>query len=195
MRCTPSAGHAEFLVTGKSAHYIFIVKKNQPGLYAQLKRLPWRQVPAGARQHDRGHGRDEHRTLKAVNAAAGLAFPHAAQAICLTRRIRPPGRREVADRHGLRHHQPGRPPGNPGSARRLDTRPLAHRGATSHQRRHLPRRPLPGPHRQRPPGHGHAGILAIAIIKLAGAASIAAATRHYARNAARPLATLGPIPA
>lgn len=36
--------------------------------------------------------------------------------------------------------------------------------------------------------------LAIAIIKLAGAASIAAATRHYARNATRPLATLGLIP-
>ena len=36
--------------------------------------------------------------------------------------------------------------------------------------------------------------LAIAIIKLAGAASIAAATRHYARNATRPLTTLGLIP-
>jgi hypothetical protein len=37
--------------------------------------------------------------------------------------------------------------------------------------------------------------LAIAIIKLAGAAGIAATTRHYARNAARPLANLGLIPA
>jgi predicted transposase YbfD/YdcC len=37
--------------------------------------------------------------------------------------------------------------------------------------------------------------LAIAIIKLAGAAGIAAATRHNARNAARPLVTLGLIPA
>jgi hypothetical protein len=54
-------------------------------LYVQLKRPPWRQVPAGARQHDRGHSRDEHRTLKAVTVAAGLAFPHAAQAIAITR--------------------------------------------------------------------------------------------------------------
>jgi len=38
------------------------------------------------------------------------------------------------------------------------------------------------------------GNLAIAIIKLGGAASIAAATRHYARNATRRLATLGLIP-
>jgi hypothetical protein len=37
--------------------------------------------------------------------------------------------------------------------------------------------------------------LAIAIIKLAGAASIAAATRHYARNATRLLAILELIPA
>ena len=37
--------------------------------------------------------------------------------------------------------------------------------------------------------------LAIATMKLAGAAGIAAATRHNARNATRPLATLGLIPA
>jgi hypothetical protein len=40
-----------------------VVKKNQPTLHAQLKDLPWRRIPAGARQHDRGHGREEHRTL------------------------------------------------------------------------------------------------------------------------------------
>ena len=38
-------GHAEFLVTKKSAYYILIVKKNQPSLYAQLKNLPWRTIP------------------------------------------------------------------------------------------------------------------------------------------------------
>jgi hypothetical protein len=37
--------------------------------------------------------------------------------------------------------------------------------------------------------------LAIAIMKFAGAAGIAAATRHYVRNATRPLATLGLTPA
>ena len=81
--------HAQFLVAEKQAHYILVVKKNQPGLYAQVKNLPWRRIPVAARQHDRGHGREEHRTLKAAAVAAGLAFPHAAQAICLTRRIRP----------------------------------------------------------------------------------------------------------
>jgi predicted transposase YbfD/YdcC len=81
--------HAEFLVTGKRAHYILVVKKNQPGLYAQVKNLPWRHIPVAARQHNRGHGCQEHRTLKAAAVAARLAFPYAAQAICLTRQIRP----------------------------------------------------------------------------------------------------------
>ena len=67
--------HAEFLVQDKNAHYILIVKKNQPGLHAQLKNLPWRQDPGLARQRNRGHGREEHRTLKAVTVTAGLAFP------------------------------------------------------------------------------------------------------------------------
>jgi hypothetical protein len=58
--------------------------------------------------------------------------------------------------------------------------------------------------RQNPPRHPNAPIsarvitrrlLAIAIMKLAGAASIAATTRHFARNTIRPLATLGLIPA
>lgn len=52
--------HAEFLVTGKGAHCILVVKKNQPGLYAQVKNLPWRRIPVASRQHDRGHGRQEH---------------------------------------------------------------------------------------------------------------------------------------
>jgi hypothetical protein len=81
--------HAEFLVTSKRAHYILVVKKNQPGLYAQVKNLPWRNIPAGDQQRDRGHGRDERRTLKAAALAAGLCFPRAAQAIRVTRRIRP----------------------------------------------------------------------------------------------------------
>jgi hypothetical protein len=44
--------HAAFLVTEKNAHYILMVKKNQPSLYAQLKRLLWKQVPVLDRQLD-----------------------------------------------------------------------------------------------------------------------------------------------
>ena len=66
-----------------------MVKGNQPGLHAQLRKLPWKTVPAAASQRSRGHGRQERRTLQAVTVAAGLAFPHAAQALRVTRQIRP----------------------------------------------------------------------------------------------------------
>jgi len=80
--------HAEFLVARKNTAYILIVKKNQPSLYAQVKSLPWRTIPAADRQRHRGHGRMESRTIKTATVTAGLAFPHAAQAIAITRRVR-----------------------------------------------------------------------------------------------------------
>jgi predicted transposase YbfD/YdcC len=78
---------AEFLVMGKQADYLLIVKGNQPGLHAQLKALPWRDIPVLDRTSDQGHGRVEVRTLK-VATVPRLSFPHAAQAIQLTRRVR-----------------------------------------------------------------------------------------------------------
>jgi len=33
----PQREHAQFLVSDKKAHYILVVKKNQPSLYAQVK--------------------------------------------------------------------------------------------------------------------------------------------------------------
>ena len=81
--------HARYLVAQRGAHYILTVKGNQPSLHAQLKTLPWRQVPVTSDTRDRGHGRRERRTLKVTAVAAGLAFPHAAQAIQIRRRRRP----------------------------------------------------------------------------------------------------------
>ena len=66
-----------------------MVKRNQPGLHAQLAALPWRQVPAAHDAREKGHGRAEWRTVKVTAVAAGLAFPHAAQAIQIIRRRRP----------------------------------------------------------------------------------------------------------
>ena len=78
-------GHATYLA-GRGAHYLFTVKRNQPGLHAQLASLPWRQVPVADDTRERGHGRDERRILKITAVAAGLVFPHAAQAIQIVRR-------------------------------------------------------------------------------------------------------------
>lgn len=63
------------------------VKANQPTLYTQLKRLPWAQVPIGDQHHDTGHGRRETRTVKALTlqTPGGIGFPHAQQAVRITR--------------------------------------------------------------------------------------------------------------
>jgi predicted transposase YbfD/YdcC len=85
-------GHAEYLA-GRGAHYLLIAKRNQPGLYAQLAALPWRDVPVACQARERGHGRTERRTLKVTAVAAGLAFPYAAQAIQIVRRRTPKGKK------------------------------------------------------------------------------------------------------
>jgi predicted transposase YbfD/YdcC len=78
---------AEFLVDSKQAHYLFGVKANQPTLLDRCVRLPWHRVPVADRTRDRGHGRVELRTLKAVTVHH-FGFPHAAQVVQVTRRTR-----------------------------------------------------------------------------------------------------------
>ena len=186
--------HAEFLVQEKNAHYIFIVKKNQPGLDAQVKNLPWRQIPAGARHRDRGHGREDHRTLKAATVAAGLAFPHAAQAIAVTRRIRPltSGQWRTVTVYAITSP----------TVSQAGAAQLAEwiRGHWRIEALHHIRDVTYGEDcSQIRTGNGPQAMatlrnLAIAILKLAGAGNIAAATRHHARDSARTLATLGLTP-
>jgi hypothetical protein len=62
-----------------------LVKRNQPLLYARVKALPWRQVPAGSLTRGTGHGRIETRTLKSAHVSR-MDFPWARQAIKITRR-------------------------------------------------------------------------------------------------------------
>ena len=78
---------ARHLVEDKHAHYLFTaVKANQAGLAAGLAALPWHPAPPGHASRDRGHGRAETRTLQALPAPPGL-FPHAAQALLITRTV------------------------------------------------------------------------------------------------------------
>jgi predicted transposase YbfD/YdcC len=78
---------AEFLVTQKQAHYLLVVKANQPTLLDRCARLPWHHVPVLDRTRDRGHGRVELRTLKVVTVHH-FGFPHAAQVLQVTRKTR-----------------------------------------------------------------------------------------------------------
>jgi predicted transposase YbfD/YdcC len=80
--------HADWLVGVKRAAYLLIVKANQPSLHHQLATLPWREVPVADHTRHRGHARVELRRLQ-VTTVAGLDFPHATQALRITRRVRP----------------------------------------------------------------------------------------------------------
>ena len=72
----------------KHADYIFTaVKDNQPKLFDALDALPWRDVPVQHTMSDRGHGREETRTIQVLPAPAGI-FPHAGQAFLIERHVR-----------------------------------------------------------------------------------------------------------
>lgn len=68
----------------RGAHYLAIVKKNHPGLYAQVRKLPWADIPLDHRTRDRAHHRDEIRRLK-VAAFRHLDYPGACQAVQIVR--------------------------------------------------------------------------------------------------------------
>jgi predicted transposase YbfD/YdcC len=81
---------ARYLVEDKHADYLFTsVKDNQPGLFAVLDALDWSAAPIVHTAADRGHDRDETRTLQVLPAPAGC-FPHAAQAFLMERTVRDP---------------------------------------------------------------------------------------------------------
>ena len=73
----------------RGAHWVLTAKGNQPRLRRQLAQLPWRKIEISHRSAQTAHGRREIRTLKVVTVAAGIEFPHAAQAVQITRRTRP----------------------------------------------------------------------------------------------------------
>ena len=181
--------HATYLAR-RGAHYLLIVKRNQPGLYAQLAAVPWRDVPVICQTRERGHGRTERRTLKVTAVAAGLAFPHAAQAIQITRRRKVNGKWSRETCYAVTSLTVT--PGQPHPARRHRPRSLGHRGPPALGPRHgLRRGPLASPHRSRA-AHIMASLrnLVITLLRLAGTASIAAALRYHARRPSRPLRTI-----
>ena len=74
-------------IAARGAYLLIPAKGNQPTLHAQLKTLPWAQVPIGHQARNTGHGRRETRTVKALTlqTPGGITFPHAQQAIRITR--------------------------------------------------------------------------------------------------------------
>jgi len=79
---------ARFIVQDKQADYLFIVKENQPGLFAAVNALPWEDTKITHTDRSRGHGRDETRTIQVLPAPEDLPFPHAAQVFLIERHVR-----------------------------------------------------------------------------------------------------------
>ncbi|MCF1512582.1 ISAs1 family transposase [Streptomyces glomeratus] len=123
--------HARFLVEDKKAHYIAVIKGNQPLLNQHLKQLPWRDVPLLDKTRATAHGRDE---IRRVKTAARHLWPRL-----------PPRRPGRADRAPPpdRHHRQGQP----------GTRLRSHRpdGGAGRRRRDRAPRPRTLGHREQDP--------------------------------------------
>jgi hypothetical protein len=115
-------GAAEFLVTGKQAHYLFCVKANQPTLLDRCQRLAWHRVPVLDRTRDHGHGRVELPPSRPSpsTTSASRTPPRSSRSPADPQ----PADQAVADRDHLCDHQPQPRPGQPGPARRPPPRAL-----------------------------------------------------------------------
>ena len=76
--------HARYLHR-RGAFFVLPVGGNQPGLFDQLDALPWAEVPIGWMTYDRGHGRQEIRTIQVRPAPKGIKFPHVKQVYLVER--------------------------------------------------------------------------------------------------------------
>jgi predicted transposase YbfD/YdcC len=180
--------HATYLA-GRGAHYLLIVKRNQPSLHAQLAALPWRDVPKAYDKRERGHGRTERRTLKVTAVAAGLAFPHATQAIQIVRRRKLKGKWSRQTCYAVTSLTVTQ-----ATYAQLAAIIRGHWGIED--RLHWVRDLDFGEDRSQvrtasgPRIMASLRNLAITILRLSGAASIAAALRYHDRRPARPLRTI-----
>ena len=183
---------AEFLITDKQAHYLLVVKANQPTLLDRWQRLPWHRVPVADRTRDRGHGRVEIRTLKAVSVHH-FGFPHTAQVLQVTRKTRDlqasPRRFTTVTIHAvtsLTHAQ--------ASPARLADLIRGHWGIEAlHHVRDVTYAEDASQVRTGATPNVMATLrnLAVGVLCRAGPVNIAAALRRHARDPHRPLDTLG----
>jgi predicted transposase YbfD/YdcC len=184
---------ARYLVEDKGADYLFTaVKDNQPSLFAALDALDWENTSVAHVMRDRGHGRDETRTLQVLSAPEDLGFPHAAQAFLIERTVRDPhdGQlRSAAAALGITSRSRARG-GTP------EVIATAARGHWDIEALHHVRDTTLDEDAQRLRAGTSAQVMAavrnaaIAALRLAGFTSTASGRRWAARNPARPIAVL-----
>jgi predicted transposase YbfD/YdcC len=183
---------ARYLAKVKKADYLFTaVKDNQPGLFAALDTPDWENTPVSHTARDRGHGRDETRTIQVLPAPGGL-FPHAAQAFLIERTVRDPhdGQlRSAVAALGITSRAVSRG-GTP------EAIAVAARGHWDIEALHHVRDVTLDEDAQRLRAGTSAQVMAalrnaaIAVLRLAGFTSTAPGRRWAARNPARPVAAL-----
>ncbi|MFJ2719794.1 ISAs1 family transposase [Streptomyces sp. NPDC087437] len=183
--------HARFLVEDKSAHYIALVKGNHPTLHRLLKTLPWKEVPLLDKTRATAHGRDVIRRMKTATVAK-LPFPYAAHALQVVRRRRivTTGKVSLERIYAVTSLS-----ADQADAGEIARRVRDHWGIEN--KIHHVRDVTYGEDASRV-RHGNAPRtmatlrnLAIGALRLTGHNNIAAGLRHHARDATRPLVTLG----
>ena len=169
-----------------------MVKDNQPSLFAALDALDWAHVPVTHTAHDRGHGRDETRTLQVLPAPEGL-FPHTAQAFLIERTVLDPHSGELRSAVaalGITSRSTKRG-GTP------EVIAAAARGHWDIEALHHVRDTTMREDAQRLRAGSSAQVMAairntaVAVLRLAGFTATAPGRRWAARNPARPIAALG----
>ena len=175
-------------ITGAGGDYVFTVKANQPGLYAACKRLPWRNVGEHSTVTT-GHGRRVRRTIKAVAAPAWITFAGAAQVAQIRRTTTRAGKKTVEVVYVITSadHRAAPPAvlaawvqGHWGIENRVHwVRDVVYDEDRSQVRTG-----------NAPQVMATLRNIAISLLRLSGATSIAAALRHHAAHTERPIALL-----
>ncbi|MFI5967881.1 ISAs1 family transposase [Streptomyces asoensis] len=181
--------HADYLL-GRGAHYIVIAKGNQKNLRKQLESLPWGNIPLQGRVRGTGHGCSEIRRIK-VATVNNLLFPGARPAVQIKRRRTDhmTGKTTVKTVYAVTSL----------TAEQADPAQLATLIRDHWQieaLHHVRDTTFVEVASQLRTGNALRAMatwqnLAIGALRLAGATNIAAALRHHAPNADRPLALLG----
>lgn len=83
-------GHADLIVTGLGAHFVFTVKANTPALAVDcVQATDWTKAPVGHSSEEKAHGRLEKRTIQLAEASGTIRarHPHARTVARLRRRV------------------------------------------------------------------------------------------------------------
>lgn len=172
-------------ITDAGGDYVVTVKANQKHLHAALKALPWAQVD-GHTSLERSHGRRVRRTIKVIDVPAWIEFTGAAQVAQLRRTTTRAGKKTVEVVYLITSADARSAPPTVLAAWvqshwHIENRLHWVRDVTFDEDRSTVRT------RNAPRVMASLRNLAITLLRLAGHENIAAALRHHAHDATRPV--------